>query len=159
MTVSSPLTEPDLKIRRATINDVSIIAEYNYNLAFETEDKKLDIDVLTRGVKSLIEDESKGVYYLCEIDGKVVGQIMYTFEWSDWRNKTFLWVQSVYVDKEYRQKGVFKSLYNYVKSFCDNDDSIGGIRLYVEKQNKNAQSTYKSLGMIECEYDMYEYEK
>ena len=84
---------------------------------------------------------------------------MHTYEWSDWRNKTFLWVQSVYVDKEYRQKGVFKSLYNYVKSFCDNDDSIAGIRLYVEKQNKNAQSTYKSLGMTECEYDMYEYEK
>ena len=107
-----------MKIRRATINDVSIIAEYNYNLAFETEDKKLDIDVLTRGVKSLIEDESKGVYYLCEIDGKVVGQIMYTFEWSDWRNGTFLWVQSVYVNKNNRGEGIFKALYHHVKNIC-----------------------------------------
>ena len=84
---------------------------------------------------------------------------MYTYEWSDWRNKNFLWVQSVYVDKEYRKKGVFKSLYNYVKEFCDRDDSIAGIRLYVEKQNLTAQNTYKHLGMVECEYDMYEYEK
>ena len=113
-----------MKIRRATINDVSIIAEYNYNLAFETEDKKLDIDVLTRGVKSLIEDESKGVYYLCEIDGKVVGQIMYTFEWSDWRNGTFLWVQSVYVNKSNRGEGIFKALYHHVKNICDNDENM-----------------------------------
>ena len=148
-----------MKIRRATINDVSIIAEYNYNLAFETEDKKLDIDVLTRGVKSLIEDESKGVYYLCEIDGKVVGQIMYTFEWSDWRNGTFLWVQSVYVNKNNRGEGIFKALYNHVKNICDNDDSICGIRLYVERENYLAQKTYKSLKMSECNYYMYEYEK
>ena len=148
-----------MSIRKANLNDVETIAKFNYNLAYETENKELDMDVLKKGVENLINDNSKGQYYVYTIDEKIVGQIMYTYEWSDWRNKTFLWVQSVYVDKEYRQKGVFKSLYNYVKSFCDNDDSIGGIRLYVEKQNKNAQSTYKSLGMIECEYDMYEYEK
>lgn len=148
-----------MSIRKANLNDVETIAKFNYNLAYETENKELNMDVLRKGVENLIKDNSKGQYYVYTIDEKIVGQIMYTYEWSDWRNKTFLWVQSVYVDKEHRKKGVFKSLYNQVKSFCDNDDSIGGIRLYVEKQNKNAQSTYKSLGMIECEYDMYEYEK
>lgn len=148
-----------MSIRKANLNDVETIAKFNYNLAYETENKELNMDVLRKGVENLIKDNSKGQYYVYTIDEKIVGQIMHTYEWSDWRNKTFLWVQSVYVDKEHRKKGVFKSLYNHVKSFCDNDDSIGGIRLYVEKQNKNAQSTYKSLGMIECEYDMYEYEK
>ena len=146
-------------IRKANLNDIETISKFNYNLAYETENKKLDINILKKGVENLIKDNSKGQYYVYIADEKIVGQIMYTYEWSDWRNKMFLWVQSVYVDKEYRQMGVFKSLYNHVKSFCDNDDSIGGIRLYVEKQNKNAQNTYKSLGMIECEYDMYEYEK
>lgn len=148
-----------MSIRKANLNDIETIAKFNYNLAYETENKKLDINILKQGIESLIKDNSKGQYYVYIIDEKIVGQIMYTYEWSDWRNKMFLWVQSVYVDKEYRQKGVFKSLYNHVKSFCDNDASIGGIRLYVEKNNKNAQNTYKSLGMIECEYDMYEYEK
>lgn len=148
-----------MSIRKANLNDVETIAKFNYNLAYETENKELNMDVLRKGVENLIKDNSKGQYYVYTIDEKIVGQIMYTYEWSDWRNKTFLWVQSVYVDKEHRKKGVFKSLYNHVKSFCDNDDSIAGIRLYVEKQNKNAQSTYKSLGMTECEYDMYEYEK
>lgn len=148
-----------MKIRRATLEDVNIIAEYNYNLAFETEDKKLDMNVLTNGVRVLIEDESKGIYHVCEIDGKVIGQIMYTFEWSDWRNGTFLWVQSVYVNKNYRGKGVFKSLYNHVKRMCDNNSNICGIRLYVERENYVAQKTYSSLGMKECNYHMYEYEK
>ena len=148
-----------MKIRRATIDDVNIIAEYNYNLAFETEDKKLNMEILEEGVRNLIKDENKGIYHVCEIDGKVIGQIMYTFEWSDWRNGTFLWVQSVYVNKNYRGKGVFKSLYNHIKSMCDSDDNICGIRLYVERENYVAQKTYSSLGMKECNYHIYEYEK
>ena len=139
-------------VRKANINDVNKIAEYNYNLAFETEDKKLNMEVLTKGVTALLKDENKGVYHVCEIDGNIVGQIMYTFEWSDWRNGTFLWIQSVYVDKNYRGKGVFKTLYNHIKNIC-------GIRLYVERENYVAQKTYKSLGMEECNYYMYEYEK
>ena len=113
-----------MKIRRATLDDVNIIAKYNYNLAFETEDKSLDMSILTNGVKRLIEDESKGVYHVCEIDGKVVGQIMYTYEWSDWRNGTFLWVQSVYVNKENRGMGVFKALYKNIIDIADNDNNI-----------------------------------
>lgn len=148
-----------MKIRRATIEDKNIIVEYNYSLAYETEDKKLDLDILEKGVVAILKDENKGVYHLCEIDGKIVGQIMYTYEWSDWRNGTFIWVQSVYVNRDHRGKGVFKTLYNHVKSMCDEDESICGIRLYVERQNHIAQETYSRLGMEECNYYMYEYEK
>ena len=84
---------------------------------------------------------------------------MYTYEWSDWRNGTFIWVQSVYVNKEYRGKGVFKALYNKVKEICDSNNEYVGIRLYVEKENYTAKKTYRSLGMEECNYFMYEYEK
>ena len=71
-----------MKIRKAEENDFEIIAEYNYNLAYETEDKKLDKDILIKGVKRILSDETKGIYHVCEVDGKVVGQIMYTYEWS-----------------------------------------------------------------------------
>lgn len=146
-------------IRKAELRDLDRIVEFNYNLAFETEDKRLDKNILNKGVKSLLEDRSKGVYHVCEVNGDVVGQIMYTYEWSDWRNGLFIWVQSVYVDKEYRGKGVFKRLYNHIKEMCDNDENICGIRLYVEFENQNAQKTYESLGMEKCNYYMYEYEK
>lgn len=147
-------------IRKANKDDVEVIAQYNYNLAYETENKELNKETLLKGVKALIEDESKGIYHVCIIDNKVVGQIMYTYEWSDWRNGTFIWVQSVYVHKDYRGKGVFKSLYKHIKSICDNNENnFVGIRLYVEKENYTAQKTYKSLGMNECNYYMYEYER
>ena len=148
-----------MKIRKADENDFEIIAEYNYYLAYETEDKKLDKDILIKGVKRILSDETKGIYHVCEVDGKVVGQIMYTYEWSDWRNGTFIWVQSVYVHKDYRGKGIFKALYNKVKEICDSSNEYVGVRLYVERENYNAQKTYQKIGMSECNYYMYEYEK
>ncbi len=148
-----------MKIRKATIGDTDIIAEYNYRLAKETENKMLDKAVLKAGVGKLLEDENKGVYYVCEIDGKVVGQIMYTYEWSDWRNGLFLWIQSVYVDAGFRKQGVFKALYNAIKVMCDNSEGIAGLRLYVEKENDDAQRTYEALGMKASGYLIYEYEK
>ncbi|WP_069999633.1 GNAT family N-acetyltransferase [Cellulosilyticum sp. I15G10I2] len=148
-----------MKIRKATLDDFEIIAEYNYRLAKETEDKELDRECLIGGVKALLEDESKGVYHVCEVEGTVVGQIMYTYEWSDWRNGFFLWIQSVYVDANYRKQGVFKALYDYIKKMCDTNEQVIGLRLYVEKENQIAQKTYQNLGMDECGYLMYEYEK
>ena len=146
-------------IRKAEIEDLDTIVKFNFNLAKETEDKELDLDILTKGVEAIIKDSSKGQYYVYEIADKVVGQIMHTYEWSDWRNGMFLWVQSVYVDSSYRRKGIFKKLYNHVKNICDKDENIAGIRLYVEKENMGAKATYKSLGMEECNYHMYEYEE
>ncbi|MDR3594073.1 GNAT family N-acetyltransferase [Clostridium sp.] len=147
------------KMRKATVDDLETIVKFNYNLAKETEDKELDLEILTKGVESILIDGSKGQYYVYVIDNKVVGQIMHTYEWSDWRNGMFLWVQSVYVDAAYRRQGIYKKLYNHIKNICDNDEGITGIRLYVEKENLNAKATYKSLGMYECDYHMYEYEK
>ena len=148
-----------MNIRKALNKDIDVIARYNYNLAYETENKILDMNILTRGVEAIIKDENKGIYHVCEINGEVVGQIMYTFEWSDWRNGTFLWIQSVYVNKEFRGMGVFKALYKFIRDIEDNDNNICGIRLYVEKENTIAKKTYKNIGMKECNYYIYEYDK
>ena len=148
-----------MNIRKALNKDIDVIARYNYNLAYETENKILDMNILTRGVEAIIKDENKGIYHVCEINGEVVGQIMYTFEWSDWRNGTFLWIQSFYVNKEFRGMGVFKALYKFIRDIADNDNNICGIRLYVEKENTIAKKTYKNIGMKECNYYIYEYDK
>lgn len=148
-----------MNIRKALNKDIDVIARYNYNLAYETENKILDMNILTRGVEAIIKDENKGIYHVCEINGEVVGQIMYTFKWSDWRNGTFLWIQSAYVNKEFRGMGVFKALYKFIRDIADNDNNICGIRLYVEKENTIAKKTYKNIGMKECNYYIYEYDK
>ena len=148
-----------MNIRKALNKDIDVIARYNYNLAYETENKILNMNILTKGVEAIIKDENKGIYHVCEINGEVVGQIMYTFEWSDWRNGTFLWIQSVYVNKEFRGMGVFKALYKFIRDIADNDNNICGIRLYGEKENTIAKKTYKNIGMKECNYYIYEYDK
>ena len=148
-----------MNIRKSLNKDIDVIARYNYNLAYETENKILNMNILTKGVEAIIKDENKGIYHVCEINGEVVGQIMYTFEWSDWRNGTFLWIQSVYVNKEFRGMGVFKALYKFIRDIADNDNNICGIRLYVEKENTIAKKTYKNIGMKECNYYIYEYDK
>ena len=148
-----------MNIRKALNKDIDVIARYNYNLAYETENKILDMNILTRGVEAIIKDENKGIYHVCEINGEVVGQIMYTFEWSDWRNGTFLWIQSAYVNKEFRGMGVFKALYKFIRDIADNDNNICGIRLYVEKENTIAKKTYKNIGIKEFNYYIYEYDK
>lgn len=148
-----------MEIRKAEERDLAIIAEYNCKMALETEDLDLDRDIVLAGVRDVINDSSKAVYYLAEIDGKVVGQLMITKEWSDWRDAVFWWIQSVYVDKEYRCRGVFRGLYNYISGLVESDPEACGIRLYVEKNNAQAQKTYQKMGMKKTPYLLYEQEK
>ncbi len=146
-------------IRKAELKDAQIIAEYNCKMALETEDLELDKDKVLNGVKHAIEDHSKAEYYLYELEAIVVGQLMITKEWSDWRDSYLWWIQSVYVNKQHRRKGVFGELYKYVENLVEKDPTACGIRLYVEKNNKSAQSTYQKMGMHETHYILYEIEK
>jgi GNAT superfamily N-acetyltransferase len=147
-----------IHIRRATDADADRITEFNALLASETEHLELDLTRLHQGVRTLLADDSKGIYFLVELDGHVVGQLMITYEWSDWRNGTFWWLQSVYVEKSARGKGVFTTLYRYVESLARSDKDVCGFRLYVEKNNAHAQRTYSSFGMKKSQYELYEIE-
>lgn len=142
-------------IRKAKLEDLNIITEYNHNLALETENLKLDKSILKKGVEAVLLDENKGVYYLYEINKQIVGQLLITYEWSDWRNANFYWIQSVYVNKDYRSQGIFKALYKFVKEKASLNN-VCGLKLYVEMDNKNAQATYRSLGMLPSSYSIYE---
>lgn len=143
-------------IREANINDVEKIIENNYNLAFQTENKKLNLESLRKGVENLIKDESKGKYFVYILDGEIRGQLMITKEWSDWRNGDIWWIQSVYVEKEYRKKGIFKELYEFVENIVKRDENICGLRLYVEKDNEVAKEVYNKMGMKDAGYMIYE---
>ena len=143
-------------IRQATAEDAESIAKFNRLMAFETEHKKLTPEVILAGVNTMIANPSHGFYLVAEKEGEIAGSLMVTTEWSDWRNGVVWWVQSVYVRDEYRRQGIYRGLYDEVKALSNNDESVCGFRLYVEKDNINAQKTYESLGMIETDYLMYE---
>jgi GNAT superfamily N-acetyltransferase len=139
-------------LREGRPDDAETIAAYNSAMAEETEGKALDPDLIGPGVRHLLEDAAKGRYWVAECDGQVIGQLMVTYEWSDWRNGTIWWIQSVYVRPDWRRKGVFSALYRHVESLASNTPQVIGLRLYVEENNKRAQRTYKALGMVNPSY-------
>ena len=145
-----------MTIREATAADSEIVADFNNRLAEETEEKSLDPELIKPGVAALLADSAKGRYWLAEIDGNPIGQIMVTYEWSDWRNGMWWWIQSVYIDARHRRQGVFSRLYKHVESLAKADPEACGLRLYVERRNRRAQDTYRSMGMTDPGYQVME---
>ena len=155
-----------LQIRRATLADAESIADHNAAMARETENVQLDPQRLRLGVDAVLNDPGKGFYTVAEAEApvvgqmvvghQVVGQMMITFEWSDWRNGTFWWVQSVYVQPDYRRRGVYRRLYEHVLREAKSRSDVCGVRLYVDKGNRAAQQVYERLGMNRAQYAMYE---
>jgi ribosomal protein S18 acetylase RimI-like enzyme len=142
-------------IRNAEARDLETIVDFNIAMAMETEHLALDRERTTEGVRAVLNDAAKGRYIVAEIDGRVAGQLMLTYEWSDWRNGMFWWIQSVYVGAEYRGQKIFSSLYAQAKKEALECGSCG-LRLYVEEENKVAQQTYRKLGMTLTAYEMME---
>jgi ribosomal protein S18 acetylase RimI-like enzyme len=145
-----------LTVRRATSKDAPIIVDFNRRLAEESEGKNLDLTVLREGVAAALADPHKGPYFLAEEDGVVVGQMQVTYEFSDWRNGWFWWVQGVYVRPEARRKGVFRALFEHVVEAAKRDPEVIGLRLYVERDNELAHQTYEKLGMVWTSYLLME---
>ena len=145
-------------IRRAEPADIGFIVESNIAMALETEGLALDEAIVRPGVAAVLDDDSLGFYLVAEVEGQPAGQLMVTFEWSDWRNGLWWWIQSVYVRPEFRRRGVYSALHRRVAEEARAADGICGIRLYVEQDNTTAQQVYKSLEMYPTRYHMYEVE-
>lgn len=148
-----------MTVRDATPNDLPTIIDFQLRMAIETENLTLDIATVTRGAKEVFTDPSKGKYYVAEENGKVIGCLMTTFEWSEWRNGNMLWIQSVYIDEKFRGQGVFRKLYTHIQKLVNRDQGLKGIRLYVDKKNEEAKGVYQRLGMNGEHYLVYEWMK
>ena len=146
-------------IRRANITDSSSIVEFQLAMALETEHLELNEPTVIKGVAAVLADPSKGIYYVADASGQVVGSLLTTFEWSDWRNGTVLWIQSVYVRPEFRNRSVFSRLYKHIQELVALSIDLRGIRLYADKTNTSAHGVYEHLGMTAEHYQMYEWMK
>jgi GNAT superfamily N-acetyltransferase len=145
-----------IHVRAATIADADLVCEFNSKLALESEGKTLDAGLLKPGVRKALADGNKGRYFLAEYGGQIVGQLGVTYEWSDWRNGWFWWIQSVYVRPEARRRGVFRALFQHVQQEAQDDPEVIGIRLYVERENHAAHGTYQAMGLEWTTYQVME---
>jgi GNAT superfamily N-acetyltransferase len=146
----------DIKIRTAALADLPVIADFNVRLARESEDLALDATRVESGVRAILTDAAKGIYYVAEVAGDVAGQLMITYEWSDWRNGNIWWIQSVYVKPEFRRAGVFRTLFHHVQSLASTQEDVCTLRLYVHAENARACQSYKRLGMTRTRYEVFE---
>lgn len=145
----------EINIIKASLDDASVIAEFNCSMAKETENLDLDEIIVLNGVKNLIQKPDLGFYVVAKIKDSVCGCLMITKEWSDWRNGLIWWIQSVYINPEFRRQGIFRKMYRFVSDYGKEQDVIG-LRLYVEQDNSIAQKTYSELGMKKSDYHIYE---
>ncbi len=149
----------DIRIRKALASDADSLASFNIAMALETEEKKLDNDQVLAGILAVFESDQHGFYIVAEnTDGNQIGGLMVTYEWSDWRNGFFWWIQSVYIVPKYRGLGIYREMYKYVKSLAGVYQNVCGFRLYVEKENEHAMKVYQACGMEKLNYVMYEEE-
>ena len=148
-----------MKVREARTDDIPFIVDFQLKMAKETEGIELFKPTVECGVKAVLNDSSKGKYYVAEKGEKIIGSLLTTFEWSDWRNGTVLWIQSVFVLPEFRRKGVYRNMYSYLKNNVLGDETLKGIRLYADKSNIPAHKTYEKLGMSQEHYVTFEWLK
>jgi len=138
--------------------DAPVIADFNLRLARETEDLRLEPLCVQQGVAALLSDPAKGLYYVAEVNGVIVGQLMITYEWSDWRNGNLWWIQSVYVKQEFRRQGVFRELFKYLEALARRLKDVRSLRLYMHADNSNARRSYENMGMHRTKYEVFELE-
>lgn len=144
------------KVSEGILSDAEIITKFQMDMAAESEGTVLDYPTVLRGVTHGLEDKSKGIYFVARGEGgEPIGSLFLTKEWSDWNDSWYWWIQSVYVVPEYRRKGVFTSLYSYVKQMSI-QEGISCLRLYVDRENEKAQKCYQRQGMKESHYLLYE---
>ena len=149
------MKNPDYTIVRGEVDDIESIVQFQAKMAIESEGTTLDLEKVTKGVTAAMNDESKGIYWVAKVNGKAIGSLMVTREWSDWNNEWYWWIQSVFVLPDYRKHGVYKAMYSTLKEVAK-ENKVSQIRLYVDKTNHPAQQVYQRLGMHESHYLMYE---
>lgn len=145
-----------VSIRAARSTDLEFLVDGNARMAAETEDRELDRELLAEGVAAVLADERKGRYYVADDGEGPIGQLLVTFEWSDWRCGWFWWLASVYVVPESRDQGVFSRLYAHVLAEARRDPEVCGVRLYVDTRNERALAVYRALGLSDSGYRIYE---
>jgi GNAT superfamily N-acetyltransferase len=152
----SPAMTPPIEIRAARPDDIDLLAGFACAMAWETEQKRLEPATVRRGVGAVFEQPTRGRYFVATRAGEVVGTAMLTYEWSDWRDGDWWWLQSVYVVPPARRSGVFRALYAHILHAAGITPRVCGLRLYVEHENAAAQATYAALGMHDAGYRMLE---
>lgn len=142
--------------RDARASDLDFLVQATLGNAKESEGLDLDAAVVKRAVRKLLDDPGKGRSFVVEDRGTVIASLYVTFEWSDWHDAWYWWIQSLFVVPERRGQGVYTTLYRHVQAAARLAGNVRSIRLYVEKDNEAGLRAYRGHGMTEAPYVIFE---
>ena len=145
-----------IKVRYATPAEARRLVDFNLALALESEGLAMEEKTVSAGVLAVMSHPERGFYLVAELDGAPAGCLLVTYEWSDWRNKTFWWISSYYVKPEFRGRGIYTAMDEKLQELAAKDGNVCGFRTYAHKGHKQAQDAFRNLGMVEKEYIIFE---
>ncbi|MHB8633011.1 MAG: GNAT family N-acetyltransferase [Thermoplasmatota archaeon] len=143
-------------VRPATSRDRDELARHSAGVAAESEGLGLDVETVRRAVGRILEEPGRGRYFVAEEGQHCVGSCFVTFEWSDWYDQWYWWLQSAYVVPSHRGTRVFSALMAAVGEAARRAGDVRAVRLYVEKGNVAGIRAYRSRGMQELPYLVFE---
>ena len=150
-------------LRMATLQDLDIIIENNIKLAMEFENiedcpLKIEKQIVKKGVKRVLENENLGFYFICKEKEALIGQVLITYEWSDWRNQMIWWLHRIYVTPKWRKKGALKKIIKKLDELAEKKN-VYAMRLYLHSNNKNAIYAYEKTGWEKLPFKIYTHKK
>jgi GNAT superfamily N-acetyltransferase len=138
-------------IRTARPDEADALAQLILAMALESEGRELDRDTLRAGIDAVFQHPALGRYWVMEHEGRLIGCTLMTVEWSDWNNAPYWWIQSLYVQPEYRGQGLFEQLLGALEAAA-RAEGVKELRLYVEQHNERAIRVYARNGFDGAHY-------
>ena len=143
------MTITSVTIRRGDARDLRAIVDLNTAMAVELGSKVVSSTRLKDGVAAVLESNDRGFYVLADSAGPVIGVLHVIPEWNPWRNSYFWKVENVFVSREWRRKGVYRAMHDYVLEAAQGNTDVCGIRLFAVESNVGARRTYEGVGMTQ----------
>jgi len=139
------------KVKAKTFDDflglIDRLAEYE-KLALPTEEAK------RRLRWDCLSDKPKYEAFIGKVGDKPVSYFIYFFTYSSFLALPTLFIEDIFVIKEYRRQGVGKKMFDFLKETAKRE-GCGRIEFTVLKWNKSAQKFYEKNRAKRLEWFLY----
>lgn len=141
-----------MRVRDATIADVSVLVGFLVEEAREAQGLALDEAAANRAITAVFDDRALARYWvLVDEVGAAAGAIAVTREWSDWNAASYWWIQFAYLAPPARGRGLLARLIDHVSALA-HAAGAPELRLYVHPENQRAVRAYDRLGFENLPY-------
>lgn len=145
---------PTCTIREATSADISTIMKFTLGLASVMQEQ-VNQKILRDGLMRFLREGHHGKYFLAIVGRKIAGQIVIKPAIMEpWKNSRIAWVDDVFVDTPFRERGIAKQLLHHGTQWAVAGEHEQIVRLFCSFTNDEALMAWLSLGFVPIGYMM-----